>query len=97
MSKEKIDLEAAMKNASLRDNVFQYTVKVNVDIKELNKDSFYVVAIKNEDLTVAESVDIAKILRNKLTDNGIANFIIIREKDLDLFEIKDNKLVKVDK
>ena len=97
MGKEKIDLEAAMKNASLNDNIFEPIVKINADIKELNKDSFYVISIKNDDLTVKECIDISRILRNKLTDNGITKFVIIREKDLDLFEIKDNKLVKVDK
>ena len=85
-----------MKNALLKDNIFKNRVQVNVDVKELHKDSFYVIAIKNDDLTLEKCGYFSKILHDRLADGGITNFVIIREKDIDLFEIKDNKLIKVD-
>lgn len=96
MCEEKIDLDLDMKNALLKDDIFKNIFQVNVDFKELNADSFYVIAIKNDDLTIEKCGYFAKILHDRLADNGITNFVIIREKDIDLFEIKDNKLIKVD-
>ena len=96
MCEEKIDLDLDMKNALLKDDIFKNIFQVNVDFKELNADSFYVIAIKNDDLTIEKCGYFSKILHDRLADNGITNFVIIREKDIDLFEIKDNKLIKVD-